>query len=145
MKKSSLSLLLIGILFSCNKPSSTVNPEYLNGYWEIEKVNTSEGKQKLYNYNAFIDFFETKNQKGYRSKVKPVLVGKYQSNQQKIHYDIVTQNDSLFINYTSEIGGVWKDYIKVASSTKISLVNSQGTTYTYKPHKPIKIEEEKTN
>ena len=127
------------LLASCNNQNQ-INPQMLNGYWEIEKIETEDGNTKEYPYNEYVDFFSTENNKGFRSKVKPLIGGKYQSNKKQIKYSIIQKNDSTFIQYDA-LKGKWKDYILNLTSSKLIVVNKQGTTYFYKPYKPIIIDE----
>ena len=88
-----LGLVLGFMIFSCNSKQD-IQPEKLNGYWEISKVIKEDGEKIDFGYNSAIEFFEIKNNKGIRKKIYPKLEGKYQA-------DVLA--DSIFITQKNEI------------------------------------------
>ena len=135
-----ITAILCFIFSSCSEERKIIDLENLNGYWEIDHVITANGSEKKFGFNAYIDFFETIDSTGFRSKVKPQFRGKYKSNNQKITYRINAKNDSVFITYKNA-KKTWDDLIIEATSQKICLQNKEGNLYYYKPYTPIIIDE----
>ena len=60
------SLIVFSLFFtSCQHKISKDEIAKLNGYWQIEKVMTSDGEQKDYQANTSYDYFEIKADKGH--------------------------------------------------------------------------------
>ena len=65
---------------SCKQAISEKDIAKINGYWEIENVVLADGTKKDYKINETIDFFEIKDNNGFRQKVMPQLDGTYLTN-----------------------------------------------------------------
>ncbi len=142
MRVTILILLLLNLFItSCNKQNTSIDITAFNGYWEIDKVITSSGKETNYGFNEYVDFFNTKDSLGFRNKVKPQFGGKYLSNNQQINYRINTKNDSVFLTYQNAFTS-WSDYVISANNKQICIQNKEGISYYYRPYTPIIIDEE---
>lgn len=138
MKKIFLLFIITLIITACN---SKVNPndlDKLNGYWEIESVETIDGETKKYEANTNVDYIEYKNQKGYRQKLVPLLDGTFQSNGLKEEMQLLpNEKQSVFVCKTKY--AEWKEEIIELSDNNFSLKNEQGLIYHYKKFTPIEI------
>ena len=70
-------LLFFGFLFiltACQNKVTHEDLPFLNGYWEIEKVNMPDGQTKEYTINTTVDYIEMKDLSGFRKKVYPKLM-----------------------------------------------------------------------
>ena len=128
------------LIFSCNKEKKVIDLDNLNGYWEIDHVITSNGDEKKFGFNSYVDYFKTNDSIGFSSKVKPQFGGTYKSNNQKITYYINTKNDSIFITYNRNKKS-WDDLIIEATTKQICIQNIEGNLYYYRPYTPILIDE----
>ena len=135
MKKISL-LLVCTVLISCHSSVNKENIKKLNGYWEIKKVTLSNGKTKDYNVNETIDFFDLKDNAGFRQKVMPQFDGTFRTNDIKEMIKIVEENNASFIEYDTAYGK-WKDEIITIEDSTLVLKNKENITYTYKKFKPF--------
>ncbi|NND63012.1 MAG: hypothetical protein HKN48_07425, partial [Flavobacteriaceae bacterium] len=72
-----LSLLMFVILASCGQADPKVQLEFLDGYWEIEKVKLASGEEKEFSISTQIDFIEVTGDSGVRKKVRPRFDGTY--------------------------------------------------------------------
>ncbi len=130
-----LSLFLI--LISCSRPGD--NLQYLEGYWEIEKVKLASGAVKEYSVNLTIDYFHCEgNTKGYRKKVQPALDGTYITSDDAVHFLINNQRNDLVLTYEKE-GNVWKEVIKKLEPDVLIIANHQNNTYFYKRFRNIQL------
>ncbi|KAA1246462.1 lipocalin family protein [Aquimarina sp. RZ0] len=138
MQKTLLNIIAIVSILSCSSPKPETYIDYINGYWEIEKVVTKEGKEKQYNFNQHIDFFEVTEMKGVRKKVQPTLDGKYISTNHSERVTLKIENDSLRIYYKTQLA-TWKETIISAKENQMILKNEAGNLYFYKSHTRIQL------
>lgn len=136
MKK--VGLLFILICFSCSKRIEKEDLKNINGYWEIKSVETSEGVSKQYKVNETIDYFEIKNNKGYRQKVMPQLDGKYLTNGVQESVNIVEKNNEIYLEYKTKYGK-WRETLISISDSTMELKNTNNTVYNYKRFVPFSL------
>jgi hypothetical protein len=137
MKKISwlpIALLLI----SCHADVKKEDLAKLNGYWEIKQVELADGEKKEYKINETIDYFEVKNDAGFRQKVMPQFDGKYKTNGIKETIKINAKDNNLFIEYNTKYGKWQEEIIKLADSTLV-LKNNDKLEYTYKKFNPFSL------
>lgn len=138
MRKAFLIAFISILSNSCN---TKVNPDDLtkiNGYWEIEKVIFPDGTQKEYTINEGFDYFDVKNNKGFRKKVMPQLDGTFLVNDTFETIKINEVNEKQYITYTTPFSK-WKEQILSISDEKLVLINDAKNEYHYKRAEPINI------
>jgi len=137
-----IALLTVSILFiSCKKKKpEKVDAQFLNGYWEIDYVIMNDGSKKEYNFNEYVDYFETKNKTGFRTKVKPNFNRKYTSNFQKINYTLEKKNDTILIKYKSSTTIITEKLFST-NKNKLGIKSENGNLYFYKKYLPVIIED----
>ncbi|MDH7444261.1 hypothetical protein [Aquimarina sp. 2201CG14-23] len=126
------------LLVSCSKPNPEEYIKHINGYWGIEKVITSEGVEKLYNYSQSVDFFEVHDLKGVRKKVKPQLDGSFITTRDSKTFSLKIENDSLRMYYKTPFA-TWKETLISAKENQMIIKNKAGNLYFYKPYKKIQL------
>jgi len=134
-----LSFLLVLMLWACN--DSSVNQDdlhYLNGYWEISKVEFPDGSIKEYGMNPSIDFIHLKDDKGYRKKMKPKYDGTYGTSKDVEGFTVSNVNETIILRYSTELSE-WEEKLAQLDSLTFSVTNEEGVTYKYKRFEPIKI------
>ncbi|WP_298547546.1 lipocalin family protein [uncultured Aquimarina sp.] len=129
---------IILLLVSCSKPNPESFIKHIDGYWEIEKVITSEGIEKQYNFNQSIDFFEVNNMKGIRKKVQPQLNGNFITTRDSETFTLVIENDSLRMHYKTPLS-TWKETLISAKEKQMIIMNEAGNLYFYKPYTKIEL------
>ncbi|NCO63667.1 MAG: hypothetical protein GW839_07960 [Flavobacteriales bacterium] len=127
------------IHLNCSK-----NPEpyiqYLDGYWEIEKVILASGEEHNYSYNEFIDYFKlTDSLTGFRKKLKPALNNTFEASDDVEFFKLKIEHDSLNIYYHTNFSN-WKETILLASKTELKIINEEKNIYIYKPYKPLNLD-----
>ncbi len=138
MKNILIYFLLLFTIISCKKEILKADLANLNGYWEIEKVTFPNGKEKDYKINENIDFFEIKNDSGFRKKVAPQFNGKYIVNDVFEKIKINNTNDKFFITYKTNYSD-WKEEILEISKEKLILKNDSSVEYQYKKSIPFSL------
>ncbi|MFY7811548.1 MAG: hypothetical protein ACOVQ2_07445 [Flavobacterium sp.] len=128
---------LIFIQFSCNLETE-IQPQKLNGYWEISKVTKENGEEVDYGFNTTIDFFEINNNKGIRKKIYPKFEGKYQAD---ILADsiFITQKEGVFILEIKNNQWKTSEEISILNDSVFGYTSKNGMEYLYKRHKKIEL------
>lgn len=137
MKKIGLLLLTI-LLISCQSEVKKEDLVKINGYWEIKEVEMADGETKDYKINETIDFFELKNNAGFRQKLMPQFNGTYGTNGIKETIKIIEKDKSFFIEYNANYGKWQEEILEIADSTLV-LKNKANLEYTYKRYKPFSL------
>ncbi|WP_378176631.1 lipocalin family protein [Aquimarina sp. SS2-1] len=137
MQKNSLYLFIF-LIISCSKPDPKEFVQYIEGYWEIEKVLTADGIEKQYNFNQSIDFFEVDEMKGVRKKVQPKLDGNFIITKDQETFTLVIENDSLRIHYKTPLT-TWRETLISAKENQMIMKNEAGNLYFYKPYTKIEL------
>lgn len=138
MKKAFGFFVLITMLVSCNQSITLKDIAKINGYWEIEKVELPNGEDKDYKVNPTIDYFELKDNKGFRQKVMPQFDGTYLTNNLKETIEITQESGDFYINYTTQYGK-WKEEIIVIQDSVLVLKNKEDLEYHYKKSVPFSV------
>jgi hypothetical protein len=135
MKKISILLLFF---IACNQKITPTDIAKINGYWEIVKATDAEDKVIEYKVNETIDYFQIKDNQGFRKKVSPQFDGKYLVNDQSEKIKIVLVADKTYIEYSTAFSK-WKEQIVKVSETELILKNEAGFEYLYKKPTPFSI------
>ncbi|MFD2908130.1 lipocalin family protein [Flavobacterium ardleyense] len=137
MKKVVL-FLVFGVLVSCKQFIAETDLQYLNGYWEIEKVMMPDGEKKEYKINETVDFFKVEDKKGFRKKVMPQVDGTYLTNDINEDLAINVKEGVATIKYTTEFAN-WDETIIELTADKLVLKNKQELEYHYKRPIPFTV------
>lgn len=135
MKKIGL-LFFMFALISCHSNVKKEDIKNLNGYWEIKEVNLPNGEKKDYKVNETIDYFELKDNVGFRQKVMPQFDGKFRTNDIKENIKLIEKDKTFFIEYNTQYGK-WKEEIIAIEDSTLILKNKDNLEYTYKKFKPF--------
>lgn len=138
MRKAVLIVLVLVGLMSCQKKVKIEDVAKINGYWEIEKVNLPDGNEKNYKINETIDYFEVKNDSGFRKKVTPQFDGKYLVNDEYEKVKVVMEGEKVVLEYTTEYSK-WKEEVLEISDEKLVLKNAAEMEYEYKRPTPFSV------
>jgi hypothetical protein len=137
--KKTITIFILGILLvSCKQTITDKDVAKINGYWEIQKVELPEGGKKEYKVNETIDFFQIKDNKGFRQKVMPQLDGTYLTNDIKETISISNKDDNYYINYSTNYGK-WKEEIIEIKDSILVLKNEANLEYHYKRQVPFSL------
>jgi len=137
--KNSVLILFVSLLFwSCQDKILPADVTKINGYWEIEKVVFPDGTVKNFSMNDSFDFFEIRNNNGFRQKVMPQLDGTFETNGLPEKVAIVFKDDKTYLKYETAYAK-WQEELKAVSETAMVLLNAEQKTYYYKKTEPINL------
>lgn len=131
-------VFLFLIIISCQHSVSEEDIVKINGYWEIQKVTFPDGNEKNYSINETIDFFEWKNEKGFRKKLKPQFDGTFLANEEQEQIMLQDSAGMKFVFYHTKFDD-WKEEIKAISDSVLILKNMDNITYQYKRFIPFSV------
>lgn len=138
MNRYTLFFSLLLLFGSCNKSDTQGNIKYINGYWEIDRVEMADGTERKYNFNQTIDFFEVIELTGIRKKVQPKLDGNFNITQDSETFTLKTENDSLNIYYKTSQWS-WKETILSIKENQMIIKNKDGNIYFYKRYQKLDL------
>lgn len=141
MKNIFIFIITASLTISCNKKTAKQNLTFVNGYWEISKVQIKEGNDKEYNFNQSIDFFEIKGDSiGFRKKLYPQYNGRFTSQGSKtgIPFTILENNNNVNFNYKNGTKK-WTEALISVKENEMITKNENGNTYFYKRYEKIKL------
>ena len=132
-------LTLVFVITSCSQ-----NPEeyleHINGYWEIEEVQFTNGDVKPYKYNESIDYISINDRLiGFRKKLKPGFNSKYITSKDAEGITATIENNSLNLYYKTPYTN-WKETVLKADENSLKVINDRETIYLYKRYKPIELD-----
>lgn len=131
-----IALFSVFFLISCQSDVTKESLKNLNGYWEIRQVELANGEKKDYKVNETVDYFEVKDNQGFRQKVMPQFDGSFRTNDIKEQIKIVEKDKAYFIEYNTQYGK-WKEQIISIEDSTLVLKNKENLEYTYKKFKPF--------
>ncbi|HEA31367.1 MAG TPA: hypothetical protein ENH91_15465 [Leeuwenhoekiella sp.] len=139
--KSRTYIVAVVIAVICSACSGN-NPEqqksFLDGYWEIQSVDSPYGNDKAYKMSENIDYIEIKDSTGFRAKVLPRIDGSIISNGNTENIKLTTSNDSLRLHYNTPYDE-WTETVLKATENTLIVKNQKGMVYTYSRYKPIDL------
>jgi hypothetical protein len=138
MKQLNYFIVLIFFFTSCQQPINKEDLIKINGYWEIQKVTFPDGNEKEYTINETIDFFEWRNNTGFRKKLKPQFDGTFLTNDEQEQIQIKDSAEVMYVFYSTKFD-TWKEEINVISDSILVLKNKDNTSYHYKRFTPYSI------
>lgn len=130
-------ILTFSLFFSCKPTIKDTDLQKLNGYWEIESVETTDKKIKKYNVNLTVDYFlVNRNLNGFRKKATADFSGTYKSNNRKDSIYIKKIKDLFILTTNTQVHSQTETILEI-SDDKLILKNEQGIIYHYKKHQKL--------
>ncbi|MCZ8090267.1 MAG: hypothetical protein O9282_09465 [Flavobacterium sp.] len=136
--KRIISVFVFLLLVSCQSEIKKEDLSKLNGYWEIKEVEMPSGEKKDYKVNETIDYFQVKNDVGFRQKVMPRFDGKFGTNDIKEELKIIEKDAHFFIEFKTNYGK-WQEEIITLEDSTLVLKNKEELIYEYKRHIPFSL------
>lgn len=125
-------------LVSCQQKIVPADVVKLNGYWEIEKVDLADGEDKNYKINENFDYFEVKDNQGFRKKVKPQLDGTFVVNDTYENVKVRFEKEAVFLDYSTDFAK-WTEELVKLTDDELVVKNADNKEYHYKKTGPINI------
>lgn len=136
MRKTILICILTSTLQIACTGVSADDLKYLEGYWEISKVN-AHGETFIPKGNApAVDYYIIINDSmGIKKKMVPGFEEKYASSEDLIQYRILNDNGNYSLQFFSALQD-WEEEIKSLSEEEMILFHND-KFYHYKRHQKI--------
>lgn len=132
--------LTFGLLLflSCSRGPTPEDLNFLQGYWEIRKVEFPDGVEKEYIANTTIEYFQWDGSSGYRKKVQPTFEGRYLTSDDALPMEVSWRDDQLFLLFS---GGDtrWEEEVLELDSLNLTTRHSNGLLYIYGRHEPFSL------
>ena len=142
MRQLGFSILML-FLLGCSKNPNDFIP-YVNGYWEIEEVTFPDGTKKIFKYNDTVEYIKISDSvRGIRIKLKPDMIGGFQTSEDAESFQLKIENDSLNAYYNTSFAK-WKETILLASEEHLLVINHAKVRYLYKRYQPKNHSDEQT-
>ncbi len=138
MKRVLCVLALQLLLTSCQTSVSEKSLKNLNGYWEVQKVVFPDGSEKILPPSETDDYYEFKNQKGFRKKVTPLVTGNYLVNDLNDEFVLTTKEGKYYLNFKTFLSK-WSEQIKSIDENQLVLVSEEKYEYHYKRPQPFSL------
>lgn len=122
---------MVLLLSACGSSVSESSLKNLNGYWEVQKVIFPDGSEKILPPSETHDYYEYKNQKGFRKKVTPLVTGNYLVNDLKDEFVVVQKEAGFSMNYKTFLSK-WSEQIKSIDADHLVLESEEHYQYYYK-------------
>jgi hypothetical protein len=125
---------LFFILISCSNKVTQQNLHNLNGYWDIDKVESVDKIVTEYGANSTIDYYFVNDEnQGFRKKTTLDFSGTYKTNNIKDKIVIEDKNGTFIIKTTTPLDN-WEDVIINLTPEKLVLKNEKGILFHYNKH-----------
>ncbi|CAN5212209.1 lipocalin family protein [soil metagenome] len=131
-------LVILLIFTACNSKDPATLVQYLDGYWEITKVERDGQIIKEYRFNENIDFFEIDGMQGIRKKVKPQLDGTYLVTNDFEKVEIEIEDSRLILSYTTPYDSGKEKVVEIKENTLV-MEKEAGIIYHYQRYQPLII------
>lgn len=139
MQRSITLGLILTLFFSCSTPVKETDLAKINGFWEIEKVELSNGEMKEYKINEEVEQIEFKDGKGIKRKVIMLYSGNFFTNNIKQEFTIEAKENNYFILNKTDFS-TWKEEIEKLTDSVFLIKNEEGIKYHYRKRNDIKLE-----
>jgi len=138
--RTSLALGLFLLLIACSGGASEADLPFLEGYWEIRRVQFPDGTEKEYVANATIEYFEWDGNSGFRKKMQPTLKGTFLTSDDALPMKVVWRDQRLFLSFNGE-GQPWEEEVLKLQEDVLVTRHANGLRYEYARYEPLLIPE----
>ena len=112
--------------------------QFLNGFWEIEKVVKEGETVKEYKINESVERFEFHNNKGTRNKVILLYNGNFVLNNVMQEFLIEEKEGTFYLLNHTEFSD-WKEEIERLNGKELVIKNEEGIQYFFKKRTDINL------
>ncbi len=138
MKQFLIAISVLLIVGCADKKIVKDDLKYLNGYWEIEKVEFPDGQTKEYKASTLVDFILFHDYQGMRKKVQPKLDGNYIVSNDDETFKIKQNEEGFSLLYKNGLDER-EELLIAIDSLSFTIRNKEGISYFYKRFNPISI------
>ena len=138
--KTGLTLGVLLLLGSCSGRPSEEDLDFLEGYWEIRKVEFPDGGEKEYRANATIEYLQWDGETGFRKKMQPTLKGTFLTSDDALPMKVLWRDQRLFLSFEGE-GTPWEEEVLKLKPETLITRHANGLRYQYARYEPLLIPE----
>jgi len=140
--RTGLTLGVLLLLFACSGGPSKEDLAFLQGYWEIQKVEFPDGGVKEYPANSTIEYLKWDGGTGFRKKMQPTLKGTYLTSDDALPMKVVWRDQRLFLSFDG--GEVpWEEEVLTLEQDILITRHANGLRYQYARYEPLLIPEQR--
>lgn len=136
--RTGLALGVLLLLISCAGRPSEDDLAFLEGYWEIRRVEFPDGGEKEYRANAAIEYLEWDGQSGFRKKMQPTLEGTFLTSDDALPMKVLWRDQRLFLSFKGE-ETPWEEEVVELKQDVLVTRHANGLRYEYTRYKPLLI------
>ena len=125
-----LTIIFLSSFFIKCEKSTTLQIEFLLGYWEVDFVEREGEQFRPKIGQPLYDYYHIKNKKGIRKKVAPKFDGNFQTSEDETPFDLELDQGKTFLHFKT-LWDSWSEQIVYLDSTKLILFH-QKSNYHYK-------------
>ena len=131
MKRSICLFIAVFLFAACGSSVTESSLKNLNGYWEVQKVVFPDGSDKILPPSETHDYYEFKQNKGFRKKVMPLVTGNYLVNDLKDEFVLVEKEGEYYMKYKTFLS-TWSEKIISIDNDQLVLESEEHYKYYYK-------------
>ncbi|MES2811615.1 MAG: lipocalin family protein [Bacteroidota bacterium] len=124
-------LLIAFVVFSCSEKVDINQIEKINGYWQITKVETTDGEKKEYKINENYEYFELKNKVGFHKKVRWQPMGTFLVDDLQEKMVATPKDTKVELKFSSKFGK-HTEVVNQLSDSLLVLESENGSEFYYK-------------
>ena len=124
------------LLISCSGGPSVGDLQFLEGYWEIRRVEFPDGTEKQYTASATIEYFSWDGRAGFRKKMQPTLKGTFLTSDDALPMEVVWRDERLFLSFRGE-GVPWEEEVLKLQQDLLITRHANGLCYEYSRYEPL--------
>ena len=138
--RTGLTLGGVLLLFACSGGPSKDDLTFLEGYWEIRRVEFPNGAEKKYVANAAIEYLAWDGESGFRKKMQPTLKGTFLTSDDALPMKVLWRDQRLFLSFQGEEVPWEEEVLKLQQDVLITR-HANGLRYEYSRYEPLLIPE----
>ena len=124
------------LLISCSGGPSEGDLRFLEGYWEIRRVEFPDGTEKQYTASTTIEYFSWDGHAGFRKKMQPTLKGTFLTSDDALPMEVVWRDERLFLSFRGE-GAPWEEEVLKLQQDLLITRHANGLCYEYSRYEPL--------
>lgn len=132
MKNLGICIVLL-VLIGCTNNGTDEKLNFLQGYWNIDKVEKPDGTEQEFPFTNHMDFFDIDGSMGTKSRVSPTFDGKFVSYGETIRFTWEERENQLLLLF-GKGESAYEMILKEATEEELVLVHENGTIYHYLPY-----------
>ncbi len=134
--KKGLAPCVLLLVLSCSGGPSREDLDYLEGYWEIRRVEFPDGSEKEYRASTSVEYLEWDGTSGFRKKVQPTLQGTFLTSDDALPMEVLWRDGRLFLSFKGE-ETPWEEEVLELRQDLLITRHAHGLRYEYTRYEPL--------